>query len=94
MFDSVKSREVERNMGKLHILSGHGDETVEWDSRRVATGDPEAAAPVREAERIFREQLQRGATAFKVVPGEPAVRLDAFDPEADEVIVIPRVAGG
>ncbi len=81
-------------MAKLHILCGLGDQTVEWDARRIGTGDPEAEAAVREAERIFREQLERGATAFKVVPGEPAVRLDRFDPEADEVIIVPRVVGG
>ena len=81
-------------LGKLHILSKRGDQTVQWNARRAARGDREAAAAVREAERIFREQRERGSTAFKVVPGEPAVRLDAFDPEADQVIIIPRVVGG
>jgi len=82
------------DMAKLHILCGSGDKSVEWNSRRIGSGDPEAEAAVREAERIFREQLERGATAFKVLPGEPAVRLDRFDPEAEEVIIVPRVVGG
>ena len=81
-------------MGRLHVLSRHGDETVEWDTRRAASSGLEAAAAIREAERIFREHRARGAAAFKVERGEPAVRLDVFDPEAEEVIVIPQVAGG
>jgi hypothetical protein len=81
-------------MATLHILSQHGDVKVEWDARQAEAGDPEAAAAVREAERIFREHLERGATAFKVAPGEPAVKLDAFDPQAERIVVVPRVAGG
>ncbi len=81
-------------MGKLHILSHEGDTTVAWDIRRTDMGDPEADAAVREAESIFREHLARGASAFKVVPGEPAVRLDTFDRAAEHVIVVPQVVGG
>lgn len=81
-------------MAKLRVLSEHGDTTVEWDVRRVEEGDPEALAAVREAERIFREQLRRGSTAFKVESGQPAVKLDRFDPTAEQVVVVPRVAGG
>jgi len=49
---------------------------------------------VREAERIFEEARRRGATAFKVEAGRPAERLDRFDPRAEEVVIVPRVAGG
>jgi hypothetical protein len=60
----------------------------------LQTGDPEALAAVREAERIFEEQRSRGATAFKVEPDKPAQRLDTFDRTAEQIIVVPRVAGG
>ena len=65
--------------------------------RRVAAGWREPfvlAAAVREAERIFQEQQARGATAFRVAPDKPAERIDEFDPRADEIIMVPRVAGG
>jgi hypothetical protein len=81
-------------MSVMRILSARGDTVVEWDSQKVETGDPEALAAVREAERIFAEQRARGATAFKVAPGQAAVRIDEFDPRADQTVIVPRVAGG
>ncbi len=81
-------------MAKLRVLSARGDTTVEWDEKKVEAGDPEALAAVREAERIFEEQRARGATAFKVAPNKPAERLDVFDPKAEQIVIVPRVAGG
>lgn len=81
-------------MAKLRILSARGDTVVEWDEHRLDVGDPEALAAVREAERIFGEQRARGATAFRVAPDQRAERLDEFDPTAEQIIMVPRVAGG
>jgi hypothetical protein len=81
-------------MAKLRVLSAAGDSTVEWDAARVREGDPDALAAVREAERIFAEQRARGATAFVVAPDAPARRIDQFDPAAEQVVMVPRVAGG
>jgi len=78
----------------MRVLSGRGDTVVEWDERKLRTRDPEALAAVREAERIFEEQRSRGATAFKVQPDKPAQRIDEFDRTAEQIIVVPRVAGG
>jgi hypothetical protein len=30
----------------------------------------------------------------RVTPGKPAERIDAFDPAAQEIVMIPRVVGG
>jgi len=81
-------------MGVLRVLSHHGDDKLAWDQTAVVTGDPEAMAAVREAERIFDEQRQRGATAVKVNTGRPAERINKFDPEAEQILMIPRVVGG
>ncbi|HEY7064272.1 MAG TPA: hypothetical protein VII06_22520 [Chloroflexota bacterium] len=81
-------------MAKLRVLSSRGDTVVEWDAARVDLGDPDALAAVREAERIFEEQRARGATAFVVAPDKPAQRIDTFDPLAEQVVMVPRVAGG
>ena len=81
-------------MAVMRILSARGDTVVEWDSEKVETSDPEALAAIREAERVFAEQRARGATAFKVEPGRSAVRIDEFDPKAQQVVIVPRVAGG
>lgn len=78
----------------MRILSHQGDTTVEWDVERAEVGDPEALDAIREAERIFEEQKAKGATAFKVTPGEPAKRLERFDKTAEQIVMVPRVAGG
>ena len=81
-------------MAVMRILSKLGDTKYEWDVARVKEGDVDAMAAVREAERIFAQQRARGATAFKVWPGRRAERLDSFDPQAENVVIVPRVAGG
>ena len=81
-------------MAMMRILSARGDTTVEWDATKLAEADPEALAAVREAERTFNELKSRGATAFRVSAGAPAERLDTFDPQVEQIIVVPRVAGG
>lgn len=81
-------------MGVLRVLSHHGDDRYTWEPTAVQTGDPEAVAAVQEAERIFAEQRARGATAVRVAPDRPAERIDRFDPEAEQIVMIPRVVGG
>lgn len=81
-------------MARLRVMSWRGDSTYEWNPQRAATGDPEAEAAVSEAERIFREERARGATAFRVMPGELGEKIETFDPNAEQIVMIPRVAGG
>lgn len=81
-------------MGVLRVLSHHGDDKTEWSYPAVLAGDEEARLAVEEAERIFAEQRARGATAVRVSPGQPAQRIDSFDPAAQEIVMIPRVVGG
>jgi hypothetical protein len=81
-------------MSTLRVLSRHGDDGYRWDPRRVAFGDPEALAAVREAERIFAEARARGGSAFRIEHGRPATRLETFDPQAEEIVLMPRVIGG
>jgi hypothetical protein len=82
------------HISTLRVLNGRGDTSIHWDRERVADGDPEALAAVAEAERIFARARSTGAVAFKVAPGRPAERIDRFDPEADEVLVVPPMVGG
>ncbi|MDQ3328637.1 MAG: hypothetical protein M3506_08970 [Chloroflexota bacterium] len=77
-----------RNMGKLRILSKLGDTTVQWDTK---AGAEEA---VREAKRIFKQELSSGSTAFRVSDAAPAERITCFDPQAEQIVIVPRVAGG
>ena len=81
-------------MARLRVLSAEGDAMIERDTRRAEAGDPQALAAVREEEQIFAQERARGATAFRVAAGRPAERLDRFDPRAEQVVLVPRVAGG
>jgi len=80
-------------MSVLRILNGSGDTSVSWDPEQVGT-DPEASAAVAEAERLFARARAAGAVAFRISADRPATRLDTFDPEAEEILVIPAMVGG
>ena len=81
-------------MGMLRVMSRRGDDRVNWDQQKVLAGDLEAMAAVREAERIFAQERAKGATAFRVEPGKPIQRIDAFDETAEQIVLVPRVVGG
>lgn len=81
-------------MGKLRVLSRDGDRSFSWDPKGAAAKDPGAEEAVRQAERIFNEARVKGATAFRVSGGVTAERLDTFDPQAEQIVVVPRMAGG
>ena len=81
-------------MSTLRVLSRRGDDQQVWDSRSVRTGDPEALAAVREAERIFAEERARGSSAFRIQKGQPPVPIETFDAQAEQIVLVPRVVGG
>lgn len=81
-------------MAILRVLCWRGDTNVTYDVEKAATGDLEQRAAVEEAERIFRDERARGATAFRIDPDEAALRIDEFDPTADQIVMVPRIAGG
>ena len=81
-------------MGMLRVISKHGDDRVQWNEQDALAGDAEALAAIREAERIFAQERTRGATAFRVEAGKPAERIEQFDPQAEQIILVPRVVSG
>ena len=81
-------------MGVLRVLSSHGDDRYAWDQTAAVAGDLDAEKAVREAERIFDQQRTRGALAVRVTPDGAPQRIDHFDPEAEQILLVPRVVGG
>lgn len=74
-------------MGKLMLYGGKGHQTATWE-----VGEAEA---VKEAERIFKEALEKGGAAFVLDQGvEGAHRIETFEETAQEIAVIFPVAGG
>ncbi len=81
-------------VGMLRVMSRRGDDRVTWDKQKVSVGDVEAIAAVREAERIFAQERAKGATAFRISPGQPSERIEQFDQTAEQIVLVPRVVGG
>jgi hypothetical protein len=81
-------------MATLYVLTSQGDHRVTWSRDAFQTNDPEARAAIAQAELLFLQHQQGGASAFKLKPGEPAERIDVFDSQAEETVIIPRMAGG
>ena len=81
-------------MATLRVLCARGDSAVTWDETKLEVGDVEAELAVREAERIFRDELAKGSAAFKVIGNEPAERIDQFDRTAEQIVIVPQMAGG
>ncbi len=69
----------------LRILDQNGDTKL--------TYDPADAEAVREVERRFARLMDRNFVAFDVST-QPGRIISAFDPQAREIIISPRFAGG
>jgi len=71
----------------LRILDSSGDRRLVWRK--------ESDDEVKEAKKAFREALAKGALAYKVDnDGERSKQIREFDPEAEEIVVMPMVTGG
>jgi len=81
-------------MGVLRVISKHGDDRVQWNEQDAQAGDALAMSAIREAERIFAQERARGATAFPVEAVKQVERIEQFDPQAVQIIPVPRVIGG
>lgn len=66
-------------------LSGHTE--VHWD--------PENDEETRTAREMFDAMRAKGYQAFRIgLMGGKGRRIDAFDPQAEKMILIPHMAGG
>jgi hypothetical protein len=74
-----------RKIHVMRVLDAHGDTQL--------TFDPENPTEVGDVETRFRELMERGFTAFDVST-QPGRVMKTFNPQASEVIVTPRFAGG
>ena len=74
-------------MAEMAILGRPGDTKVVWDS--------DNEAEVKNAERTFNELVAEGFTGYAVRrSGERGERIREFDPEAESLIMVPRMQGG
>jgi hypothetical protein len=75
-------------MNTMKVLGKLGDTEVKWD--------PATGYGLKTAKRIFDEKTQRGRyLAFIEGPGGDGITmLRHFDPQAESIILAPRLIGG
>jgi hypothetical protein len=74
--------------GELSVLGREGDTKVIWNRSN--------ADEVENARRTFKDLRDKGFTAYSVTgeKGEKGSIIYNFDPNAERIIMVPRVAGG
>ena len=75
-------------MAKLRLLkTGHGDLCLaEWDTNRPET--------INEAASAFAEHFTPGRLAFSLEGPGQTRPIRAFDPRANEILIVPAIQGG
>ena len=74
-----------RKLHLVRILDSSGDTQLSYD--------PNDATAVREVEERFKRLMERNFVAFDV-SNQPGRVITTFDPQASEIIVSHRFAGG
>ena len=72
----------------MRTLNHHGDSETHWE--------PNDKDSLRKARNQFALHLEEGGMAFEVPmdPREPAEVIRKFNPDAQEIILAPRLVGG
>lgn len=74
-------------MSSLCVMGPSGDTKTIWDKNK-----PDEVAAARQQ---FNTLRQKGYLAFRVQPGgKPGEQVFEFDPNAEQIILSPPVAGG
>lgn len=81
----IKAQKVAKSVMK--ILCEKGDERLVWDK--------ENGKEAKEAKAKFEELLKKGYTAFSVdSKGKKNRKIEEFDVDAEEILMVPKTAAG
>ena len=81
----IKAQKIAKSVMK--ILCEKGDERLVWDK--------ENGKEAKEAKAKFEELLEKGYTAFSVdSKGKKNRKIEEFDVDAEEILMIPKTAKG
>lgn len=73
---------------RLMKMTGAGDE-------ELGTWSPTDQTSLDEVMALFGQEVKNGATPFRMDPdGENHEQIKGFDPNAEEILLVPMVAGG
>ena len=74
-------------MGSMRVMGRTGDIKITWD--------PENAVEVSRAREVFNENIKKGWAAFQVKrAGGKGKQVKEFDPQVEEILFVPPIAGG
>jgi hypothetical protein len=76
-------------MGRLRIMGREGDRQIEWSQ-----DDPDSLLMATHEFEQWIAQPGHLAFGFKRLRLDAGERLDAFDPEAAEIVLVPQMRGG
>jgi hypothetical protein len=74
------------NQHHMNVLDRSGHTKIGWD--------PSNADEVAFARDVFEEKTAAGFRAFKVRGGQQSTRMETFDPQAREMMLVPQLRGG
>lgn len=81
----IKAQKIAKSVMK--ILCEKGDERLVWDK--------ENGKEAKEAKAKFEDLIKRGFTAFSVDPkGKKNRKIEEFDVDAEEILMVPKTAKG
>lgn len=80
-------QELDRPTGEMNVLDTSGHTKVTWN-RNVP-------AEVEIAKAAYESSVAKGGQAFTIrSDGNQGRRLDSFDPNAEQIMMVPRLQGG
>lgn len=74
------------NQHHMNILDRSGHTKIGWD--------PSNADEVEFARDVFEEKTAAGFKAFRTRDGQQSTRMDEFDSQAREMMLVPQLKGG
>lgn len=74
-------------MSEMQVMDPTGHTTVSWN--------PKNDNEVEAARKVFKKMTKKGYSAFRTgFAGRKGERLNEFDPDAKNLILIPQLVGG
>lgn len=85
-------------VGTIRVMGKSGDATIQFPRitslAALATLEPDEQYAVQAAQRIIEQAREQQRSVFSGNPGETSQRVTTFDPNAESLMIVARVAGG
>ena len=84
---AIYNRKEGLKLHQMRVMGRKGDTRVEWD--------PKVPAEVEQARKTFEAYKDKGFAVFAVTRhGDKGKQVRDFNPDAEEILFVPPIAGG